>query len=85
MFLFKNSEKLFNNKELNDSYLSQDEKNLYKSFGSKEKLSKRLLLLFACFSASIFNSSVSRWAYKSYPAAYLLPLVGIILSSYNNL
>ena len=37
MFLFKNSEKLFNNKELNDSYLSQDEKNLYKSLVEKKK------------------------------------------------
>ena len=35
MLLFKNSEKLFNNKELNDSYLSQDEKNLYKSLVEK--------------------------------------------------
>ena len=36
MFLFKNSEKLFNNKELNDSYLTQDDKNLYKLLVEKK-------------------------------------------------
>ena len=36
MFLFKNSEKLLNNKELNDSYLTQDDKNLYKLLVEKK-------------------------------------------------